>query len=898
MSKKHIRVPVHSFLRALLALALLLGLVPAQAVAHAKPRAAVQTCDEAGLDAALAAGGTNTFSCVGSTTIIVSATKTISVSGTILDGGGLLTISGGGVRRVFTVNSGVTATLQNLTIANGLCSGCNGGGVYYSTNSGTLTITNVTFSGNKAQNTTGGVGGGGSGGAIYHSSGTLVVSNSTFSGNTVETIGNNSPNIASGAAITNDGIGTLTVTDSTFSNNVASGSTDGSGNNAQIAGGAIASFNQATLTVTNSTFTGNRAEVTALNSADGFAVGGAILAGGTVKIANSTFYANTAKGTLPGTGTVSALGGAIDNGGAFDSMTVANSTLSGNAAIVDQQSIFGFFAKKGGGIYNSSNSSNLTLYNTIIANSTDGGDCVNESTIVDEKNNLIEDTGADACGLTDGTNGDIIGFDPNLDSLANNGGPTQTMALLSGSLAIDAGDGTTCAASPVNGVDQRGVARPQGAACDIGAFEVDEEGPTVTVEQAAGQADPTGASPINFTVTFSEKAVGFETGDVTLGGTAGATTDVVSETAPNDGTTYNVAVSGMSGGGTVTASVAAGVATDISANLNLASTSTDNEVTYDPVAPQVVSLSLLSSYTEPGPGFFTVTFSKEMNNPAGNTDADDVTNPDNYLLVEAGVNGIFETVSCLGGLATDDTQVAVTSVSYDNNTFTSTVTLASPLSAGDYRLFLCGTTSLVDLSGNPLGGGADFIFDFVVNAPGGGAGAGAATTLPQTGFAPGRVTLLPSQPSNLAYENTDFMLEIPSLAIETSIVGVLQSEGTWDVTWLGQNAGWLQGSAFPTWAGNTVITGHVWDAENTPGIFAAIKDLSYGDQVLIHAWEQVYTYEVRESSLVTSRNVSSVFQHEEYDWLTLLSCEFYNPLNGNYVFRRVVRAVLVDVSFD
>lgn len=102
--------------------------------------------------------------------------------------------------------------------------------------------------------------------------------------------------------------------------------------------------------------------------------------------------------------------------------------------------------------------------------------------------------------------------------------------------------------------------------------------PTVTINQAAGQADPTGASPINFTVVFNETVTGFATGDVTLSGTAGATTATVT----GSGTTYNVAVSGMTANGTVIATIAAGVATDAGGNPNTASTSTDNTVQYNP----------------------------------------------------------------------------------------------------------------------------------------------------------------------------------------------------------------------------------------------------------------------------------------------------------------------------
>ena len=115
----------------------------------------------------------------------------------------------------------------------------------------------------------------------------------------------------------------------------------------------------------------------------------------------------------------------------------------------------------------------------------------------------------------------------------------------------------------------------------------DTTAPDVTINQASGQADPTNTSPINFTVVFNEPVTGFgdAAGDVTLSGTAGATTAVVSEVAPMDGTTYNVAVSGMISHGTVIATVGANVAEDAAGNDNTASISTDNTVTYDATAP-------------------------------------------------------------------------------------------------------------------------------------------------------------------------------------------------------------------------------------------------------------------------------------------------------------------------
>ena len=106
-------------------------------------------------------------------------------------------------------------------------------------------------------------------------------------------------------------------------------------------------------------------------------------------------------------------------------------------------------------------------------------------------------------------------------------------------------------------------------------------GPSVTIDQASGtspQADPTASSPIHFTAVFSAAVTGFTASDVTLSGTAGATTAAVTDSG--DHKTYDVAVSGMTKSGTVIASIAAGVAQDASSNPNLASSSTDNTVTY------------------------------------------------------------------------------------------------------------------------------------------------------------------------------------------------------------------------------------------------------------------------------------------------------------------------------
>src|SRR5438034_618448 len=113
---------------------------------------------------------------------------------------------------------------------------------------------------------------------------------------------------------------------------------------------------------------------------------------------------------------------------------------------------------------------------------------------------------------------------------------------------------------------------------------VDNVAPTVTINQAAAQADPTNAAPINFTVVFSEPVSGFTGTDVTIGGTAGGTKTVTVSGGPS---TYTVAVSGMTSSGTVIASLAAGVVQDAAGNTNTASTSTDNSVSFDATGPTV-----------------------------------------------------------------------------------------------------------------------------------------------------------------------------------------------------------------------------------------------------------------------------------------------------------------------
>lgn len=165
-------------------------------------------------------------------------------------------------------------------------------------------------------------------------------------------------------------------------------------------------------------------------------------------------------------------------------------------------------------------------------------------------------------------------------------------------------------------------------------------------------------------------------------------------------------------------------------------------------------------------------------------------------------------------------------------------------------------------------------------------------SLPDTGFAPNRVTLIPEQPADLAYRETDVWLEIPRLGLKLPIVGIPIAEDEWNLTWLWGEAGWLEGTAFPSWNGNSVLTGHVTLPNGQQGPFAELGKLRWGDKIIVHAFGTAYTYEVRTNRIVKPFSIG-VLQHEENPWLTLLTCKDYNEASDTYSNRVVVRAVLL-----
>ena len=438
------------------------------------------------------------------------------------------------------------------------------------------------------------------------------------------------------------------------------------------------------------------------------------------------------------------------------------------------------------------------------------------------------------------------------------------------------------------------------------SFSTDTTLPFVTIEQASLQLDPTNISPINFTVVFSEPVIGFDGSDVILSGTAGATTVTVAEIAPNDATTFNAMVSGMSSTGTVIAEVKAGAATDAIGNASAASVSVDKTVTYstDTGAPHVLfsanTIPANNSVLITSPTQLQIEFDEDIKNDGS---AGAANNDNNFLLVKAGTNTVFDTVSCAGGLISDDVMVKINTATYTNNSgngpYIATLNIngGASLPPGSYRLFVCGTTSIEDLLGNKLNDGlSDTLISFTISELAGSSSGTSDVELPATGFPIGQITRLPSQPANKAYASfSDLWLEIPKMKVATPIVGVPLSKDGWDVSWLGTSAGWLNETAFPTWAGNSVITAHVWDAFNQPGTFYKLKELRYGDQIKVHAFGQTYLYEVRETKRIAPDDLSAVLVHENKAWLTLITCEEYRLLFHSYSYRRVVRAVLIAV---
>ena len=533
--------------------------------------------------------------------------------------------------RILTVDGGADVKLVGLTITGGFVSQGNGGGI---DNGGTMIVTNSTVANNSAYlygSNSGyiiAVGGG------IGNNGTLTVTNSTIDNNLTTDHGEfgNSTG-ASGGGIGNNG--TLTVTNSTIDNNLATAGMGGgiynyfgtvsitnttiadnsanplltpwgslygqgggidnyagpltvtscniTGNSAGVGGGGIENDgNGITLTVTNSTIADNSA---------GNGGGGGIENWGTLTVANSTIADNA--GGILNWWNLTVTNSTIDNNSGEGIENDYGTVSITNTTIADNSTGFGIgnngtltvtnctIAYNWGGIlcYSTEPSlDNVTLEmdNTIVA--------LNETSdifgiglpVTSGAYNLIGTGGSG--GLVNGTNGNQVGVaDPEIGPLSDNGGPTQTIALLPGSPAVDAGS-NALAVDPTTGLplttDQRGpgFARIVNGTVDIGAFEVQATNHLAVTAQAPGSV--TAGSGFGFTVTAEDSSGNLLTsfnGTVTVAlesNPGGATLEgTLSVTAQNGvatfsdltlnkaGTGYTLLVSGTGLAGATTAAI-------------------------------------------------------------------------------------------------------------------------------------------------------------------------------------------------------------------------------------------------------------------------------------------------------------------------------------------------------
>jgi LPXTG-site transpeptidase (sortase) family protein len=164
--------------------------------------------------------------------------------------------------------------------------------------------------------------------------------------------------------------------------------------------------------------------------------------------------------------------------------------------------------------------------------------------------------------------------------------------------------------------------------------------------------------------------------------------------------------------------------------------------------------------------------------------------------------------------------------------------------------------------------------------------------IPVTGFAPGRVTDLSERPVTSYSAFNDVTLEIPVLKLKLPVVGIPVKDKTWDVNWLLNQAGWLEGSAFPGFSGNSVLTSHATLSYGQAGPFANLHKLKTGDKIFIHAFGELYIYDVRSVENLYPTD-PSILRHEDTPWLTLVTCADYNEKAETYMKRLTVKAVLV-----
>jgi uncharacterized repeat protein (TIGR01451 family) len=406
-------------------------------------------------------------------------------------------LSGGGSSGVLSVTgAGITAIIRDLTVRDGNVVGgiAHGAGMLINGNLSVFlsrtVFTNNIVNANGAPGNSGGIG---EGAAIYNTGGTLTVEDSSLVGNSGVARGSDghSGGISQGGAIYNLS-GVVTVTRSNLSGNSVDARGGGGPSSGTQAGGIAQGggiydlpAGVSPLNITSSTLGGNSTDASGgPGSSAGIAQGGGLYAlGGTVlyTISNSSIANNSVKGRG---------GGGITQGGGYyrlgsDPTRFVDSTIAGNS--VEGANPIGGNLAVGA----------PTFRNSIISGGQANPGSENCTASGTSLGHNIEST--DQCGLTTGS--DQKNTDPKLAALQDNGGPGPTVGFGPDSPAFDKGDLSTCPTT-----DERGVTRPQGAGCDVGAFELE-----LADLGLRGSADKTKAkigSKVTFTLSASNGGSG------------------------------------------------------------------------------------------------------------------------------------------------------------------------------------------------------------------------------------------------------------------------------------------------------------------------------------------------------------------------------------------------------
>jgi predicted outer membrane repeat protein len=500
----------------------------------------------------------------------VNNNATVAINGA---GSGSTIIDANGIDRAFAVQSGASLSISGVTIEHGdaLTSGASnnstkpgyGGAIY---NDGTLSVTDSTLDHNQADDY---------GGAIYADTGAIstTVSGSDVSydniGSTSGMAGGAGIEVDGGnMSVSNSTIDYDAVTYGDDGGLVWNSSGTGSitdtaiGNDSGWYAGALGDYGGGPLTISNSDVSHDSTQ-----EYDGYSGGIYYTGSGTLSVTGSTISDDAggygggvylagsgavtlSQDTLADDSSVYGYGGGIydqngaavtvsadtfngnsaDQGGGvyFNGSTeqLTNDTFDGNSgyygasiylntagASLTNDTIARGNGVEGGGIYQPAKAS--AIANTIVADN-QGGDCYSgpAGTTADQGNNLDGDSSCFATGGTGTTpesGDDLVSTNPDLGSLADNGGPTETDALLVGSPAIDAGSDAVCQMlnAPNPPTDQRGVPRPQGVHCDVGAFEA--AAAHLSASNGAPASGTTGV-PFAYTVTVTAGGPGPSSG--------------------------------------------------------------------------------------------------------------------------------------------------------------------------------------------------------------------------------------------------------------------------------------------------------------------------------------------------------------------------------------------------